>query len=66
MTECNLEKNLKDCPCTYEPCPRKGKCCDCIKYHLAQHELPACCFPKDVEKTYDRSFKKFIQIYKNE
>jgi hypothetical protein len=27
-------------------------------------ELPACFFPEDVERTYDRSLKKFIEIYK--
>jgi len=31
--ECQIEANLAKCPCTYEPCPRKGKCCDCIAYH---------------------------------
>jgi len=25
------------------------------------NELPACCFPADVEKTYDRSFERFIK-----
>jgi hypothetical protein len=28
-------------------------------------ELPACFFPDDVERTYDRSIKKFIEIYKD-
>jgi hypothetical protein len=26
-------------------------------------ELPACCFPDDIEKTYDRSFKAFAQAW---
>jgi hypothetical protein len=26
-------------------------------------ELPACLFPAEVEKTYDRSLAKFIEIY---
>ena len=30
-------------------------------YHLKDKELPACCFSKKTEKTYDRSFKKFIE-----
>jgi hypothetical protein len=25
-------------------------------------ELPACFFPAEVEKTYDRSIRKFVQI----
>lgn len=53
-------KNL-DCPCSYPNCPRKTNCASCLKYHLSLEELPACCFPPDVEKTYDRSFKKFIE-----
>jgi hypothetical protein len=60
--ECNIEANLKRCNCTYEPCPRKGKCCECIRYHLAMDELPACAFPTDVERTYDRSFARFIEV----
>ncbi len=62
--ECvNREENLKRCPCTYEPCDKKGICCECIKYHLSLGELPACLFPKDVERTYDRSIKKFVEIH---
>jgi hypothetical protein len=26
-------------------------------------ELPACFFPDDAERTYDRSIEKFIDIY---
>jgi hypothetical protein len=25
-------------------------------------ELPACCFPDDVERTYDRNFERFAQL----
>jgi hypothetical protein len=25
-------------------------------------QLPACCFPAEVERTYDRSFEKFAQL----
>ncbi len=59
--ECKIKENLKDCPCTYSGCDKKGKCCDCIKYHLSRDELPACCFSAETEKTYDRSFEKFIK-----
>lgn len=61
--ECDIDRNIKDCNCSYEPCSRKGKCCDCIKYHLDMNQLPACCFPDDVEKTYDRSFNRFIKTH---
>jgi len=64
MIECQIEENLANCNCTYEPCSRKGKCCECIRYHWRMRELPACFFPDDVERTYDRSIKRFISIYK--
>jgi hypothetical protein len=60
--ECNKEKNTKNCNCTYEPCPRKGKCCECLQYHLKMRQLPACCFPDNVERTYDRSFETFADL----
>jgi len=58
--ECpNLEQNLSQCNCTYEPCSRKGNCCECIRYHLRMRELPACAFTPEVERSYDRSFQRF-------
>ncbi len=60
--ECKKETNLQNCNCSYNPCSRKGICCECIRYHLAMRQLPGCCFPDDVEKTYDRSFEKFAQL----
>jgi len=62
--ECKQPKNLESCPCTYPNCDKKGICCECIRHHLANRELPACFFPPEVEKTYDRSFEKFIEINK--
>lgn len=58
--ECNKEKNLKECNCSYEPCSRKGICCECIKYHKERGELPACYFSGKDEKSYDRSIRKFV------
>jgi len=63
MVECKIEENKGKCNCTY-PCSKKGMCCECLRYHLSMRQLPACCFPDDVEKTYDRSFERFIEIYK--
>jgi len=60
--DCKKEENIKRCNCTYEPCSRKGLCCDCIKYHLRSRELPACCFPDDAERTFDRSFEYFARL----
>ncbi|MBU0536338.1 MAG: cytosolic protein [Nanoarchaeota archaeon] len=59
--ECMKEKNKKRCSCTYSGCSRKGLCCECLAYHLKNDELPACCFSKEAEKTYDRSFRKFCE-----
>ncbi len=65
MAECpNKEKNLQHCNCTYEPCSRKGICCECLAYHRQMRQLPACYFPPEVEKTYDRSIAKFLKISK--
>jgi hypothetical protein len=58
----NREKNLEVCNCTYEPCSRKGVCCECIAYHRRAGELPACYFPDDVEPTFDRSIAKFKAV----
>ncbi len=60
--DCNVEKNLKNCNCTYEPCPHKGNCCACLSYHRNARQLPACCFPAEAEKTYDRSFEHFARL----
>ncbi|HDS09535.1 MAG TPA: hypothetical protein ENN73_04845 [Firmicutes bacterium] len=56
----NHENNMKNCNCTYEPCSRKGKCCECIAYHRANGELPACYFSESTERSYDRSIRRFI------
>ncbi len=61
--ECKKERNSKSCNCSY-PCSRKGMCCDCIAYHRRMGELPACYFPDDAEKTYDRTVDHFMALYK--
>lgn len=61
--ECQVELNKARCNCTYEPCSRKGRCCDCLAYHLQHQELPACAFPPEVEKSYDRSFACFVRLF---
>ncbi|HDS59479.1 MAG TPA: cytosolic protein [Thermoplasmatales archaeon] len=62
--DCQKEYNLEDCACTYPGCPRKGICCECLQHHLQARELPACCFPPEVEKTYDRSMATFAELYR--
>ena len=61
--ECSQDRNAERCACTYEPCSRKGRCCECIAYHRAMNELPGCVFPPAVERTYDRSISRFVQAY---
>lgn len=63
MSDCpEQEGNLKNCNCSYSGCARQGKCCECLRYHLSNQQLPACCFPDDVEKSWDRSFKNFVNV----
>lgn len=62
MDECrNFSKNKAQCNCTYEPCGRKGYCCECLAYHIEREELPACYFSVKTESTYDRSINNFIK-----
>jgi len=63
--ECkNNQKNTKNCSCTYEPCSRKGYCCECVVYHRDMGELPACFFNKEFERSYDRSYENFVRMLK--
>jgi hypothetical protein len=57
--ECKKQINLKNCNCTY-PCEKKGICCECIAYHRARRELPACYFSTSAEKSYDRSVQRYL------
>jgi hypothetical protein len=59
--ECNVKSNRSGCTCTYEPCSRKGHCCECVAYHRAMDELPGCYFTPEVERTYDRSIARFVR-----
>ncbi len=58
----NFEKNMSMCTCSYAGCPKHAKCCECLHSHRRQGQLPACYFPPEVEKTYDRSIAKFVEI----
>lgn len=61
MGKCTVEDNRAQCNCTYEPCARKGKCCECIAYHREAGELPACYFDTAAERTYNRSIEYFLK-----
>ena len=56
-----MEENKIECNCTYS-CEKKGLCCKCISYHRNRGELPACYFPDNIERTYDRSIDNFVRI----
>ena len=58
--ECTMEINLTQCNCTY-PCSRKGRCCECIRYHRERRELPGCYFTEKAEATYDRSVENYLK-----
>jgi len=61
--ECNKQKNLDKCGCTYTACDRRGVCCECVQHHLPKKQLPGCFFPPAAEKTYDRSFAAFAKAW---
>ena len=64
MVECNQSQLRETCSCTYS-CSRRGKCCECVSYHLKMNELPGCFFAKispEAERTYDRDFKYFAEL----
>ncbi|MCX8174020.1 MAG: DUF6485 family protein [Thermoplasmata archaeon] len=60
--DCRKAENLRRCACTYEPCSRKGICCECIAYHRSNGELPGCLFPPEAERSYDRSIVHFVKV----
>ena len=60
--ECGKEENAAACNCTY-PCGRKGVCCECVSYHRARNELPACYFPPEVEKTYELNYRAVYKLW---
>jgi hypothetical protein len=58
------EENRRHCNCSYHPCSRKWTCCECLHYHRRLGQLPACFFPDDVERTYDRSIARFVSLHR--
>lgn len=66
MSDCkNYEKNLEGCTCSYTSCGDRGVCCDCVRKHRNNGEIPGCFFTTLGEKTYDRSIENFIRTYEN-
>ncbi|MEO2069446.1 MAG: DUF6485 family protein [Desulfurobacteriaceae bacterium] len=61
--KCKRIENLKDCGCSYTACRRRGICCECVRNHRRKGEIPACFFPEEAEKTYDRYIEFFIKVW---
>lgn len=34
VCDTNFERNLEFCVCTYDPCSRRGVCCNCVRNHF--------------------------------
>ncbi len=64
MKECPVEQNKKECPCTWEPCDKKGICCECLRFHWVEGELPVCLFPPEWEKGRELSVESLIESYR--
>ncbi|MFH0796032.1 MAG: DUF6485 family protein [Candidatus Omnitrophota bacterium] len=61
--ECKITANKAKCTCTYEPCSRKGFCCECVVYHRSNGELPGCFFPPEWERKGERSIAAFLKAH---
>ena len=62
MANCD---NTRPCPCTY-PCPRHGKCCECVAYHRDKEGgVTGCFFSKEGEATWDRSVEALWRDHNN-
>ncbi len=59
--ECKQNVNIEYCTCTAD-CSNRGLCCQCVAHHRSLGQIPGCFFPKDAEKTYDRSVKYFVKV----
>jgi hypothetical protein len=57
--ECTFEQNKATCTWAYE-CGKKEKCCEYVSYQRKMKQIPGCFFSKDGERSYDRSFKRFV------
>jgi len=59
--ECKQQDNKIDCTCTYTTCSKRGMCCECVRFHRENGEIPGCFFPPAAERSYDRSVANFIK-----
>ena len=59
--ECKKEENKIGCTCTATTCSNWGICCDCVRYHRENGEIPGCFFTSASERTWDRSIENFVK-----
>ena len=52
--ECKKEENKIGCTCTCVGCGNRGTCCDCVRHHRENGEIPGCFFAPAAERTYER------------
>jgi len=62
--ECRKDVNKAACRCTSASCGNRGMCCECVKYHRDNGEIPGCFFDAEGEKAKDRSVDFFIKSRK--
>ncbi len=61
--ECKREDNLAECTCTAVGCNNRGICCECVRHHRDNGEIPGCFFSAAGERSYDRSIENFVRLY---
>ncbi|MCL2630770.1 MAG: hypothetical protein FWD49_04530 [Firmicutes bacterium] len=57
---CEVSKKHIKCNCTC-PCPRRGRCCECLAYHVGRGNFPACFFSTEAEAKHNRSLETLLQ-----
>lgn len=57
--ECTLEGNKAGCSCTYD-FGKRGRCSKCVAYQGKMKQIPECFFTKESERTYDRSYHRYM------
>jgi hypothetical protein len=57
---CPSSHDKSHCTCTYTACEKRGNCCQCVVYHRTRGEVPGCFFTPEGERSYDRSYERFL------
>lgn len=63
--ECKRDENKIGCTCTSTTCGNRGICCDCVRHHRENGEIPGCFFTPAGERTWDRSIENFVRVMAN-